>query len=81
MIILFWNCQKNAQTPAIRELWELTQQTNLDCVCLAETKVQDAQEILTRMGWQHSLKSLVVGLSGGLIFAWHPGLVFITIDS
>lgn len=45
-------------------------------MCLAETKSQQAKGILNRLGWQNILESPALGLSGGLIFAWRPGLIF-----
>lgn len=76
MIALFWNCRGLARPAAVRALRATIRRTNLDCLCLVETKTCQAQLFLSRIGFSSSLVSPPFGLSGGMVFGWRDGLDF-----
>lgn len=59
---------------AIKRLLALIRQSNLDCLCLAETKSQDATAILNHLSFSLVCDVPARGSRGSFALAWRVGV-------
>lgn len=71
---LFWNCPRLAR--AIRSLRGAVQRFNLEILCVAKIKIQDAEDVVQRLGFHHFVVFFLLVENGGIIVVGRLGVSF-----